>query len=214
MSVSNLVTKREQLSEYIENHVLTLYDDLDSAHNAQHIKDVMSRGASMSKYLNIDDEILLVGAAYHDLGILFNREKHEKISAIIFRQDSFMKDWFPPATIKIISESIEDHRSTNKRKPRSIYGEILHDVDTFGGNLTELMIRSIGFGKKYFSGYTKEQHFERIYDYINQKYGDGGYATLYIDYPLHRNNYLEINRSTKSKEYMQKIFDSIFAEQY
>ena len=205
-----MIMKNEQLYKYIERHVLPLYDDLDSAHNAQHIKDVMYRSVSMSKYLNTDDEIVLVGAAYHDLGILFNREKHEMISAKIFQQDSFMKEWFPPSTIKTISESIEDHRSIKKRKPRSIYGEILHDVDTFGGNLTELMIRSIGYGKKYFSEYTKKQHFERIHNYLNQKYGDGGYATLYIDYPLHHYNYLEINKSTKSKEHMQKIFDTFF----
>jgi len=212
MSANNLLTKSKQLYDYIETRVLTLYDDLDSAHNTQHIRDVMKRSVDMGKLLNADDEILLVGAAYHDLGILFNRSNHEKVSAKIFQQDSFMKDWFSPATIKVISESIEDHRSTNRNRPRSIYGEILHDIDTFGGDLTELMVRSIGYGKKYFASYTKIQHFERIHDYLEKKYGDEGYATLYIDYLPHRNNFHEISGSIKSKKQMQEIFDAIFTE--
>lgn len=201
-----------QLYNYIEYRVLTLYDELDFAHNKQHVLNVMERSAVMGKLLNVDGDILLTGAAYHDLGILFSRSNHEKISAIIFQQDSFMKEWFSPADINLISESIEDHRSAKNKRPRSIYGEILHDVDTFGGDLTELMIRSIEYGKKYFGRFTKNQHFERIYDYLKQKYGDGGYATLFIDYPPHCNNLSEIKSLLQSKDYIQKLFDTFFTE--
>jgi uncharacterized protein len=212
MTKNVLQTTSNHLSNYIEERVLTLYDDLDFAHNKQHVLNVMERSAVMGKLLNRDNDILLTGAAYHDLGILFDRSNHEKISAKIFQQDSFMKEWFSPADVKLISESIEDHRSTNSQRPRSIYGEILHDIDTFGGDFTELMIRSIGYGKKYFGRYTKKQHFERIRDYLKRKYGDFGYATLYIDYLPHRNNFSEINNSLKLEDHMQKLFDTLFVE--
>ena len=212
MTESALYISSHQLYNYIECRVLTLYDDLDFAHNKQHVLNVMERSAVMGKLLNVNDDILLTGAAYHDLGILFSRSNHEKISAKIFQQDSFMKEWFSPADINLISESIEAHRSTNSKKPRSIYGKILHDVDAFGGDLTELMIRSIEYGKTYFRNFTKNQHFERIYDYLKQKYGDGGYATLYIDYQPHCNNLSEINNLLQSKDHMQKLFDTFFTE--
>lgn len=202
----------EELYSYVQSNVLKYYDSLDVAHDKEHILNVIIRSITMGNVYGLDSNILLVCAAYHDVGLLINREDHEKNSALFFRKDEFMRNWFSNKEIELIAEAIEDHRAVSEARPRSIYGEVLHDVDTFGGDLSELIRRSIGYGKRYFTKYSKSQHFERIFKYLNQKYGECGYACLYIKYAPHQKNWDEIKIKMNLRDEVQVLFDTYYIE--
>lgn len=208
--IINCVSK--ELWSYIQNNVLKHYEEIDIAHNKEHIVNVIIRSIDMGNEYGMDKNIILACSAYHDLGLLVGRENHERNSALFFKKDQFMRTWFSNEEIELIIEAIEDHRAISKNGSRSIYGAVLHDVDTFGGDLSELMKRSIGYGKKYFNHYSKEQHFERIFEYLNRKYGNQGYANMYMKYTPHQKNLEEIKTRIRTKDEVKNIFDTYFVD--
>lgn len=61
---------------------------------------------------------------YHDIAHHIDAKNHEILSAKILRKDENLKRFFNAEQIKIMSEAVEDHRSSMVGDPRSIYGKI------------------------------------------------------------------------------------------
>ena len=80
---------------------------------------------------SINSDMVYVIAAFHDLGLVNDRENHHKDSRIILEADEFVKIHFTAEQIRIMGEAVEDHRASNSQKPRSKYGLIVAEADRF-----------------------------------------------------------------------------------
>lgn len=169
------------LREYIENEIFPLYNRNEEGHGIEHIKTVIERSLKFAKKYGADLNMAYTIASYHDIGHFIDRKRHEIISAEIFMQDKKIKQWFTVEQIEIIKEAIEDHRASNNHKPRSIYGMIVSTADRTIVDINNTIRRSYLYGKRNYVGLSEEQHIERIYKHLSEKYGRNGYAKIYLE---------------------------------
>lgn len=169
-----------ELMEYITNEIFPLYSKNEESHGVKHIKTVIDRSMEIAKQYDVDINIVYTVAAYHDLGHYKDRKKHEIISAEIFINDKNIKKWFTEEQIKLIKEAIEDHRASSNHKPRSIYGMIVSTADRTIIDIDDTIKRTYIYGKKNSPEKTEEEQIERVYEHLSQKYGENGYAKLYL----------------------------------
>ena len=181
-----------KLRNYIEENVLTLYDNNIGGHGMKHIKTVIDRSFELVDVFNLDVDlnVVYVVAAFHDIGYKENPDEHEEVSSNMFKNDNNMKIFFTDEEISIIADAIVDHRASLEYDARNIYGEIVSSADR-EISVDNMLERSILF--------QADKHKDEnpsIMDIINysykklsSKYGKGGYAKMY--YPDEKyNNYL------------------------
>lgn len=170
-----------ELVEYIENEIFPLYKRNEEGHGIKHIKTVIERSLKFAKEHNADLNIAYTTAAYHDIGHYIDRKKHEIISAEIFMKDENIKKWFTDEQRNIIKEAIEDHRSSSDHKPRSIYGMIVSTADRTIIDIDNTIRRTYSYGKTHYIGLTEEEQIEEVYHHLTEKYGENGYAKVYLE---------------------------------
>lgn len=170
----------EELIKYIENEILPLYKRNEEGHGEKHIKTVIRRSLELSKDYDVNIDMVYTIAVYHDLGHYIDRKTHEIISAEMFMKDEKIKKFFTVEQQNIIKEAIEDHRASSDHKPRSIYGMIVSTADRTIMNIDDTIYRTYSYGIKNFPELSEEQQIERIYNHLIQKYGDNGYAKIYL----------------------------------
>ena len=112
----------EKLKRYIEQNIFPRYKLNDKGHQIEHINYVINRCYKLSKNMDIDNNMLYVIAAYHDIGYYVDYKNHEKVSAQIMYNDANLKKFF--SNEHLMKEAIEDHRASLDREPRSIYGKL------------------------------------------------------------------------------------------
>ncbi len=120
-------------------------------------------------------------ASYHDLGHYIDRKTHEIISAEIFMKDEKIKQWFTDEQRSIIKEAIEDHRASSNHEPRTIYGKIVSTADRTIIDIDNTIKRSYSYGKRNYIGLSEEEQIERVYQHLIEKYGENGYAKVYLE---------------------------------
>lgn len=170
-----------ELVRYIENEIFPLYERNEEGHGIKHIKTVIKRSLELAKKYDVNLDMVYTIAAYHDLGHYIDRKTHEIISAEIFMKDEKVKQWFTEEQINTIKESIEDHRASSNHKPRSIYGMIVSTADRTIIDIDNTIKRSYSYGKRNYEGLTEEEQIERIYQHLIEKYGENGYAQIYLE---------------------------------
>lgn len=171
----------EELVEYIEKKIFPLYDRNEFAHGINHIKTVIRRSLELADGYDVDFNIVYTVAAYHDLGHFIDRKRHEIISAEIFMKDENIKRWFADEQRMVIKEAIEDHRASCNHVPRTIYGKIVSTADRTIVDMDNTIKRSYTYGKKNYIGLSEEEQFERVYEHLVEKYGESGYAKVYLE---------------------------------
>ncbi len=185
MSINNGVLNEKainkELMEYIENEIFPLYNRNEEGHGIKHIKTVIQRSIKFAEKNNVNLNIAYTVAAYHDIGHYIDRKRHEIISAEIFMKDEKIRNWFNDEQRNIIKEAIEDHRASSNRKPRSIYGMIVSTADRTIEDIDNSIRRSYSYGKRNYSGLTEEEQIERVYSHLTEKYGENGYAKVYLE---------------------------------
>ena len=117
------------LLEYIEREIIPRYSSFDKAHREDHARTVIARAMEMGRNYDIDEDILLAAAAFHDLGLAVDRKTHHLESGRIIREDARLREWFSPDQIETIAQAAEDHRASAKTAPRSIYGRLVAEAD-------------------------------------------------------------------------------------
>lgn len=120
-------------------------------------------------------------ASYHDLGHYIDRKTHEIISAEIFMKDEKIKQWFTDEQRNCIKEAIEDHRASSNHEPRTIYGKIISTADRTIIDIDNTIKRSYSYGKRNYIGLSDEEQIERVYQHLTEKYGENGYAKVYLE---------------------------------
>ena len=130
--VKQLNLINNSLKKYIEENLFPQYNKNEKAHNIEHIKFVIRRSFELIEQneLDVDNDIVYVVAAYHDIGHHIDPQKHEIVSAEMMAKDEKLKNFFSKEELLIIKEAIEDHRASSDRdEPRSIYGKIVSSAD-------------------------------------------------------------------------------------
>lgn len=170
----------EELVEYIEKKIFPLYDRNEFAHGINHIKTVIRRSLELADGYDVDFNIVYTVAAYHDLGHFIDRKRHEIISAEIFMKDENIKRWFSDEQRLVIKEAIEDHRASCNHVPRTIYGKIASTADRTIVDIDNTIKRAYTYGKKNYIGLSEEEQFDKVYEHLVEKYGERGYAKVYL----------------------------------
>lgn len=170
-----------ELVKYIENEIFPLYDRNEEGHGIGHIKTVIKRSLELAKKYDINLDMVYTIASYHDLGHYIDRKTHEIISAEFFMKDDKVKQWFTDEQRNTIKEAIEDHRASSNHKPRSIYGMIISTADRTIIDIDNTIKRSYSYGKRNYVGLSKEEQIERVYQHLTEKYGENGYAKIYLE---------------------------------
>ena len=171
----------KELKEYIEKNVFPLYNKNETGHGIGHIKDVIKRSFELveGNQLDVNNDMVYVIAAYHDIGHHIDSKTHEIISADIMSKDEKLKEFFTEEELIVIKEAIEDHRASAKDNPRSIYGRIVSSADR-NNKVEDCLRRTYTYGKKLDPDATDEELFLRAYDVLQNKFGKNGYAKFYF----------------------------------
>ncbi len=191
----------ENLKTYIENNILPLYEKNEQGHGINHIEYVIERSFEIVKEnkLDVNLDIVYTVAAYHDIGHYIDSKKHEIISADIMIKDKNLEMFFNKEELKIIKEAILDHRASNDKEPRSIYGKIVSSADR-NTCINDCLLRTYTYGKKLDSSLTDDELYLRAYDVLVKKFGDNGYAKFYFKDQKYEKFLQEIRSLLKDKD--------------
>ena len=202
----------QTLKEYIESEIIPRYDNFDGAHRRDHVRSVIGQSQELSRYYNVNPEILYAAAAYHDLGLCEGREKHHLVSGRIIREDKTLLNWFSVEEIEVIAEAAEDHRASNETPPRSIYGKIIAESDRLIDPETVIR-RTVQYGFAHYPQMNREQMWERTLTHLQKKYGYGGYLKLWIPESSNACRLEELRKIIADEKRLRSMFDRFYDEE-
>ena len=198
----------KKLERFVEQNIFSQYKLNDKAHQIDHIKYVIKRCFKFSKNMNVDDNMLYVIAAYHDIGHHIDYKNHEKVSAEILYTDKNLREFFSEKDLRIMKEAIEDHRASLTKDPRNIYGKILSSADR-NIDVDDSLKRIYIYSKTHFDKLNEEETIEECYNHTLKKFGENGYANFFVE-DIDYNNYLmELRYLLNNKEEFIKRLKSL-----
>lgn len=202
----------QTLKEYIESEIIPRYDNFDGAHRRDHVRSVIGQSQELSRYYDVNPEILYAAAAYHDLGLCEGREKHHLVSGRIIREDKTLLNWFSVEEIEVIAKAAEDHRASNETPPRSIYGKIIAESDRLIDPETVIR-RTVQYGFAHYPQMNREQMWERTLTHLQKKYGYGGYLKLWIPESSNACRLEELRKIIADEKRLRSMFDRFYDEE-
>ena len=203
---------RDGLQTYLEAEIIPRYRHFDKAHQEDHARSVIAQALDLSRYYDVDPDLVYAAAAYHDTGLAVDRATHHLESGKIIRADARLREWFTEAEIEIIAQAADDHRASAKTAPRSIYGRLIAEADRLIDPIT-IIRRTIQFGLSHYPELPPEGHWERTLEHLREKYGDGGYLQLWIPESPNAGRLEELRKIIREPETLRSIFAKLFAEE-
>ena len=203
---------RGEIIKYVENEILPRYEGFDAAHRTDHATTVIERSIGLAKHYDVDEEMVYVIAAYHDIGLVAGREKHHTESARLILADEKLCKWFSPEQLTTIAEAAEDHRASAEREPRSIYGRIVAEADRAIEPMS-ILRRTVQYGLAHYAHLDKEGHWQRTLEHLAEKYEEGGYLKLWIPESDNAEKLAELRAIAKDRTRLREIFEQIFDEE-
>lgn len=195
----------KEVIEYIESEILPKYAGI-GGHTDEHIRQVMTRSMMfMEQAGDVNPDMVILIAAYHDLGRLIDNETHNFESAKMLRKDEFIKARFDVEEIETMAQAVEDHRSSLGHEPRSIYGKIVSSADR-NPDLDTAMKRSYDYHKHLEPDEPEDDLIEACRAHLRRKYSPDGYAagTMYFDDPDFHDFLVQIEEVTRDPEDFRK----------
>lgn len=202
----------KEIQEYIEQEILPRYAEFDRAHSIDHAQTVIAESLALAAHYEVDQRMLYVAAAYHDLGLCEGREFHHIVSGKIIRADERLRQWFSEEQIEIIACAAEDHRASSKHEPRSIYGRIVAEADRVIDPEVTLR-RTVQYGLNNYPQLDDKGQYERFCAHLQEKYAEGGYLHLWIPESKNSDRLAELRRMIADKELLQQTFDRLLSEE-
>ena len=200
----------DEIREFVEREIVPRYDAFDAGHGRDHVQTVISQAISLAQYYPESDRcILLVAAAYHDLGLSFGRDEHHIHSARIVREDERLRQWFTDDEINTIAEAAEDHRASSGHEPRTIYGRIVAEADRVIDSET-IVRRALQYGMKQYPELNREEQYQRLMDHMQEKYAEGGYLKLWIPHGDNARRLAEFRQTLSDEQAFRKLFEKIY----
>lgn len=202
----------KEIQEYIEQEILPRYAEFDRAHSIDHARMVIAESLALAAHYEVDQRMLYVAAAYHDLGLCEGREFHHIVSGKIIRADERLRQWFSEEQIEIIACAAEDHRASSKHEPRSIYGRIVAEADRVIDPEVTLR-RTVQYGLNNYPQLDDKGQYERFCAHLQEKYAEGGYLRLWIPESKNSGRLAELRRMISDKELLRQTFDRLLSEE-
>ena len=205
----------KDLKKYIEQNILPEYKLNDNGHNIDHIKYVLNRAFELSNNIQIDSNILYTCVCFHDIACHIDRKNHEILSAQIAKKDKFLNKYFNQNDMRLIVESIEDHRASLEYVPRNIYGKILSSADR-KVEVKEYLKASISYEKNRDENQTREEIIDKSYKYAIKKFRKDGYAVnkMYIADKKYKKYLKDIQYLIDNKELFISLANIIYDKLY
>lgn len=200
----------DEIRDFVEHEIVPRYDGFDAGHGRDHVQTVISQALSLAQYYpEVDRCMLLVAAAYHDLGLAFGRELHHIHSARIVREDERLQQWFNEDEINAIADAAEDHRASSDHEPRTIYGRIVAEADRIIDGET-IVRRALQYGLKHEPGLDREGQYRRLMEHMREKYDYGGYLQLWIPESDNVKQLEAFRQTLANEEAFRRLFDTIY----
>ena len=200
----------DEIMAFVEREIIPRYNDFDKGHGTDHARTVISQALQLAQYYpEVDRCMLLIAAAYHDLGLINGREHHHTDSALIIRDDERLRQWFTKEEINTIADAAEDHRASSDHEPRSIYGRIVAEADRIIDGET-IVRRALQYGLKHEPGLDREGQYKRLMEHMHEKYDYGGYLKLWIPQSDNAKRLEEFRQTLADKEAFRRLFDTIY----
>lgn len=168
------------LEQYIEQTILPQYDAFDGGHKRDHAETVIAESRKLAREHQADEQMAYVIAAYHDLGLRFDREKHHIYSGEILLADTTLRQWFTEEQLLVMRDAVEDHRASGKNPPRTIYGAIVAEADRQIDPQT-VVRRTMAYSAKLFPDGDFDTLYQRSKEHLLEKYAEGGYMRLWLN---------------------------------
>ena len=216
MRKSEIPEVNAQLQQYVADNVLPRYDSYDKAHSRRHIQSVIDQSMEIFRKLSagqmdggrryeLNPDMVYAIAAYHDVGVCEGREYHHLSSGRMLEEDVRLRQWFTEEQIHVMREAVEDHRSSNKSWPRSIYGRIVSEADTVI-DFDTVFSRAILYARASCPQMTAEEIFQKSYGHLLDKYGDGGYMHLQFSDSPNAVRLAELREKLRDPELMRREY--------
>lgn len=207
----------KELMKYISENIKSKYKTFDKGHNISHFNFVTKNCVNYGKLLlekgiNVDLDIAYIVGAFHDIGILKGRENHALSSGEIVRKDKILAMYYSPEIIEIIAQAVEDHSSHLDHEPRNIYGKIVADADR-NNTMYLVFSRPIKYALKNEPKTTKNEYLQKVYDFVNKKFGRNGYVKYWLDISdttkEQQRIWLLLDNKELCLQYISGLFDEI-----
>lgn len=199
-----------EIRNFIDREIIPRYKAFDAGHGTDHAATVIGEALKLAvHYPEVDRCMLLVAAAYHDLGLAFGRDEHHIHSAAIIREDDRLRKWFNEHEINVIADAAEDHRASSDHAPRTIYGRIVAEADRIIDSET-IVRRSLQYGMRREPLLDREGHYRRLMDHMLEKYAEGGYLKLWIPQSDNAKRLAEFRRTLADEQAFRRLFDRIY----
>jgi len=202
----------QSLREYIENEIIPRYEDFDKGHGTDHVNHVITEALRLSRYYDVNKDMIYTAAAYHDTGLCKDRKTHHEVSATIIRNDETLRRWFSEEQIETIAEAAYDHRASSDHEPRTIYGKIIAEADR-QIDVGVVLGRTIQFGLKNYPELDMQGHWERTLEHLQEKYADGGYLKLWIPQSSNARNLEQLRQIIRDPKTLRVEFEKIYLRQ-
>ena len=200
----------DEIRDFVEREIVPRYDNFDAGHGREHVHTVMTQALQLAQhYPEVDPYLLLVAAAYHDLGLAYGREHHHTHSARIIREDERLRQWFSDEEIGTIADAAEDHRASSGHEPRTIYGRIVAEADRIIDGET-IVRRALQYGMKHEPGLDREGQYARLMEHMREKYDYGGYLKLWIPHGDNARRLEAFRQLLADPEAFRRLFDKIY----
>ncbi len=194
-----------------EQEIIPRYIAFDKAHNVDHAKTVIQESLKIAVHYPVDTNMVYTIAAYHDTGLVKDREFHHLVSGEVLLADTRLREWFTEDRIMVMKEAVEDHRASAKHEPRTIYGKIVAEADRIIDPLVTLR-RTIQYGREHYPSEDKEWQYARFTEHLQEKYAEGGYLKLWIPESDNVRQLLELRELLKDKVRLRETFESLYRE--
>ena len=199
------------MKHYIETAILPRYKDFDPAHRTDHALQVIAESLKLAKHYDVDERMVYTIAAYHDIGLCEGRERHHLVSGRMLRADERLHEWFTDEEIETMAQAVEDHRASLDHAPRSIYGRIVAEADRLIDPMT-VLLRTVQYGLSHYPKLSKEQHYLRFCEHLQEKYAEGGYLKLWIPESDNAAHLAELRAMIADEANKRKLFEQFFAD--
>ena len=193
-----------ELTQYIEQTILPQYDAFDGGHKHDHAQMVMDESLKLAREHGADEQMAYVIAAYHDLGLRFDRETHHIHSGEILLADENLRKWFSEEQLIIMRDAVEDHRASSKNPPRTIYGAIVAEADR-QINPTLVIHRTMAYSAKLYPEGDFETLYARSKAHLLEKYAEGGYMKLWLNSERNVRSLEELRAIIRDEPHLREI---------
>jgi len=197
------------LKTYLDQNIIPIYDGFDFAHRSDHVKKVIFMSLEIAKDYEVDLDMVYTIACYHDIGMQFGREKHHITGGLFLYNDQELKKYFDQSQLITMKEAVEDHRASNDDEPRTIYGKIIAEADR-DIDFDTVCLRTVQFGFKHYPHLNSDEHVDRAYAHIVDKYGPNGYLKLWLHTKHNQNGLKEIHQKLINEQEMKAYIKNIY----